>query len=89
MAQTIQTGAEQTDGPTVEVALHILRQLPPRDRLRVIAMALPEAERELPDRPRPRNSLYGALAHLGPAPSAEEIDEARREAWANFPRDDI
>jgi hypothetical protein len=34
-------------------------------------------------------SLLGALADLGPAPSAEEIDEARREAWANFPRDDI
>jgi hypothetical protein len=39
--------------------------------------------------PAPRRSSYGVLAHLGPAPSAEEIDEARREAWANFPRDDI
>lgn len=36
-----------------------------------------------------KRSLYGALAHLGKAPSAEEIDEARREAWANFPREDI
>ncbi len=27
-------------------------------------------------------SLRGALKHLGPAPSAEEIDEARREAWS-------
>lgn len=38
---------------------------------------------------RRRRSSYGALAHLGPAPSAEDIDEARREAWANFPREDI
>ena len=38
---------------------------------------------------KPFQSLHGALADLGPAPSAEEIDEARREAWANFPRDDF
>ena len=38
---------------------------------------------------QPRRSLYGILAHLGPAPSAEEIDQARAEAWANFPREDI
>jgi hypothetical protein len=34
-------------------------------------------------------SLWGALKDLGPAPSAEEIDEARREAWASFPREEI
>ncbi len=44
---------------------------------------------EVQPRPAPRESLYGIAAHLGPAPSAEEIDEARREMWANFPRDDI
>ena len=35
----------------------------------------------------PHRSLWGVLQHLGPAPSAEDIDEARREAWANFPRE--
>lgn len=39
--------------------------------------------------PTPKRSLLGIAADLGPGPSAEEIDEARREAWANFPRDDI
>ena len=39
--------------------------------------------------PKPKRSLYGILAHLGPAPSEEDIAEARREAWANFPREDI
>ena len=39
--------------------------------------------------PPPRRSSYGALAHLGPAPSAEEIDAVRREVWASFPRDDV
>jgi hypothetical protein len=86
--------AEATD-VTVESVLALMRRLPPRDRLRVIAAALPEAERDLPTEPkqqaakRPLRSLYGILQEYGPAPSAEEIDEARREAWANFPREDI
>ena len=37
---------------------------------------------------QPLRSLYGALADLGPAPSAEEIDEMRREAWASWSMDD-
>ena len=32
----------------------------------------------------PGRSIYGTLAEFGPAPSAEEIDEARREAWAKW-----
>lgn len=39
--------------------------------------------------PSPRRSLLGVLADTGEAPSAAEIDEARREMWGNFPRDDI
>jgi len=38
---------------------------------------------------KPKRSLYGICADLGPAPSAEEIDESRREMWGNFPREDI
>lgn len=34
-------------------------------------------------------TFYGALADLGEAPSAEDIDEARKEMWGNFPREDI
>lgn len=37
----------------------------------------------------PRKSMLGILAHLGSAPSAEDIDEVRREVWKNFPREDI
>jgi hypothetical protein len=39
--------------------------------------------------PASKRSLLGIFADLGPAPSAEDIDEARREEWANFPREDI
>jgi len=38
---------------------------------------------------KPHPSLWGALKDLGPAPSAEEIDEARRQEWAHFPSEDI
>jgi hypothetical protein len=45
----------------------------------------PERGRELAGAEvRPRRSLWGLCADLGPAPSAEEIDEARREAWEGF-----
>lgn len=42
-----------------------------------------------PPEKKPFRSFYGILKDHGPAPSAEDIDEARREAWANFPREDI
>ena len=32
--------------------------------------------------------LSGLVAGMGPCPTAEEIDDARREAWAGFPRED-
>ncbi len=31
-------------------------------------------------------SWLGCLEHLGTSISAEDIDEARRERWGNFPR---
>jgi hypothetical protein len=36
---------------------------------------------------KPLKSLYGVLAKYGPAPSAEEIDENRKEMFQNFARD--
>lgn len=39
--------------------------------------------------PQPRQSLYGLWADLSAPISAEDIDEARREMWGNFPREDI
>lgn len=40
-----------------------------------------------PTPPAVRPSLVGRFAHLGLTFTNEEIDEARRELWANFPRD--
>lgn len=38
---------------------------------------------------KPRRSVMGLCADLGINISAEDIDEARREMWGNFPREDI
>jgi hypothetical protein len=38
---------------------------------------------------KPKKSMLGMLAKYGPAPSAEEIDENRKDMFANFGRDDI
>jgi hypothetical protein len=70
--------------------LEMLHKLPPQERLKVIARALPEIEKDLSQQtPQRRTSLLGICSDLGPAPSAEEIDQARREMWAGFPREDI
>jgi hypothetical protein len=68
---------------TTDTVLDMLRQLPPRERLRVIAQALPEVKRDLAEQPRPLKSLRGLWKDLNFDISAEEIDQARREAWAN------
>jgi hypothetical protein len=43
------------------------------------------AENETAEQPRkPLRSAYGLLAEYGPAPSAEEIDENRRDMFRGF-----
>ncbi len=45
------------------------------------------AEEETAASLRPLKSAYGLLAEFGPAPSAEEIDENRREMFRGFGED--
>jgi len=74
---------------SADAVLDLLRQLPPWDRLKVLVQALPEIEQELAVPPGPLRSLRGLWKDLDFDITAEEIDQARREAWANFPREDI
>lgn len=75
---------------TLEQVTAAAMSLPATDKLRLIERLASALESDMAGaKPTPKRSLFGALSHLGPAPSAEEIDEARREAWANFPREDI
>lgn len=74
----------------LQEVLHLAKQLSPVDKVRLIQELTPDIERELvANQITPRKSLWGLCADLGQAPSADEIDEARREEWANFPREDI
>ncbi len=75
-----------------EDAIEAARKLSTKQLAQLIADLSGALARELQGehlRSAPRRSAYDALAHLGPAPSADAIDEARREAWASFPRDGI
>jgi len=75
---------------TLEQVVSLARRLPPLEKIRLIEQMAPEIERDvLRQRPVRRKSLLGLCADLGPAPSAEEIDEIRHEMWAGFPREDI
>jgi hypothetical protein len=75
---------------TLEEVLELARQLSPVDKVRLIERVAPEVERALVSPlGRASRSLLGLLKDLGPAPSADEIDGARREAWTSFPRNDV
>jgi hypothetical protein len=73
---------------TFEQVLQLAQRLPAPEQTRLAACLTLVAKTEDAEPPF-KSSLWGALAHLGPAPSAEEINEVRREMWANFPREDV
>ncbi len=66
--------------------LQKFRRLPP-DKQEEILHLVEEIEESTPKKPR-RNPI-GLCANLGINITAEEIDEARKEMWGNFPRDDF
>jgi len=75
---------------TFDELLEHAKKLPLSDQARLIEQLATTIKHELATtQPIPRTPLFGRFAHFGPAPSAEEIDEVRREMWANFPREDI
>ena len=82
--------AQPEDAVTLEEVLKLANQLSPIDKVRLIERVAPEVERDLTARPgRESRSLLGLLKDLGPAPSAAEIDAARREAWASFSSNEV
>ena len=75
---------------TFDQVLDLAQQLSTRDQARLVVRLAPVLERAL-EQPlaKPRPDFWGVLSDLEPAPSAEEIDKARREVCANFPREDV
>ncbi len=73
----------------LEDVFDLVKQLPARDKVRLIAWMAPESTRAVARAHSAPKVALGAVGRLGPAPSAEEIDQVRREEWADFPREDI
>lgn len=70
-----------------EAVLEKLRALPV-DKKQEVLDFVEFLERKRPA-PRPRRSVKGLCADLGIDITEADIDEARREMWGNFPREDI
>ncbi len=68
-----------------ELVLQKLRDLPPEQKQEVLNFV--ESLREKNGAKKPRRSLLGLWADLDVHITEEDIAEARREMWGNFPRD--
>ncbi len=76
--------------PSLEEVVGLAKQLSPVDKLRLLERVIPDLEATLQAAQKtPLRSSYGILADSGPVPSAEDIDEVRREMLRDFPRDDV
>jgi hypothetical protein len=64
-----------------------LRALPPDKQQEVLDFVESLKEEILPK--HPRRSVKGLWADLGVDITEEDIAEARREMWSNFPREDF
>ena len=81
-----------TQAPIFEGVLSLVRQLTPGQKLCLIEAIVPDLEESLQraeEGEKPLRSLYGLWKDFGVSISAEEIDEARREMWGDFSRQDI
>ncbi len=68
-----------------EVLLETFKDLPPDMKQEAIHFV--EFLKTKSQTKTPRRSLYGALADLNINLTEEDISEARKEMWGNFPRE--
>lgn len=73
--------------PIEQMVLERLRGLPPEKQQEVLDFVEFLYHKSSPK--QPRRSLMGLWADLGVKITEEDIAEARREMWGNFPREDI
>ncbi len=71
--------------PSLDQVRELARHLSWGQKLILIEELVSQVRYEAPSENKPFRTFSGALAHLGPAPSAEEIDEVRRDMLT--PRD--
>lgn len=76
---------------TLDEILDLAKQLSVVDKVRLIERIAPEIEGDLAHDvspgPQPRTPIVGMW--VGVHITEEDIEEARREMWGNFPREDI
>lgn len=77
-----------SDQVSLNEVLRMAHRLPLADKVRLIGQIAPQIQRELHAVPgQPRKSLLGLWKGLDI--TKEDIDQARREMWGQFPREDI
>ncbi|MGF1504106.1 MAG: hypothetical protein ACFB51_03055 [Anaerolineae bacterium] len=73
---------------TFEQVMELARGLSALERVKLAREMMATLETDLQEGARqPKKSLYGLWS--GVDVSSEDIEEARREMWGNFPREDI
>ena len=72
---------------TLEEVLELAKQLSLVDKVSLIEKVTPQIKRELTIQPKPRRSLRGIWRGFNIG--EQDITEARKEIWKNFPRENI
>ena len=71
----------------LEQVLALARKLSAAEKALLLEEVASELKADLTNPRTPKKNVYGLLAGLDI--SGEDIAEARRELWGNFPREDI
>jgi putative addiction module CopG family antidote len=82
--QQVGVGDFQSEADVICAALRLLEA-----RSRHGGAADESHQHELPAHSSPRRNPRGLLADIYQGIRPEDIDEARREMWSDFPRDDV
>ena len=80
--------AVDSNTTTLDDVFAMARRLSVPDQVRLIGLLAPLLVEAVGGPEGERRPLRGLLADLGAAPSAEDIDDVRREMWARLPAED-
>ncbi len=80
--------SDQVLDDKVDDLVNQVAQLPLVEQIRIVERIMARMKYAVPSE-KPRKSLYGLFADLGPGPSEEDIAEVRRDMLKNFPREDF
>jgi hypothetical protein len=72
----------------LQEAINVVDNLSPLEKVKLVEHVMETLKADLQKR-QPLKSAYGLWADLQVDISGEDIAEARREMWSNFPREDI